>query len=349
MPLGWYLAQGLYPLGPDSSDDDEGPCELPDGRLVCGPHGFVRCYKCCTDYSFMSENDEDDEDEEDVDDDKDEHKAHSSASSPLEGPRTQHPSANRPAMTAPNPLTSCETEKRRGTGRAFPTKFCPPSSTITPEELFSGRRAWVRAIRSVALQTRRVFMHGLTQSIRRTHRNDPGMLLLYTDGACLNNGQANPKAGWAFVHHAGPSPGDPANFGQGRLEAKGPFGDDGAQSSSRAELRAAIAALQFRHWAGERFHTAVIATDSEYVVEGATAWAKKWARNGWETNRRAPVRNSDMWQMLLGEVERWQDEGMDVQFWRIPREWNAAADAAAKKAAEGPDRDEWTKLVGMAI
>lgn len=176
------------------------------------------------------------------------------------------------------------------------------------------------------------------------------MLLLFTDGACLNNGQANPKAGWAFVHHAGPGgPNDLGCTGEGRLEAKGPFGDDGIQSSNRAELRAVIAALRFRHWAGEHFHTCVIATDSEYVVEGSTVWAKKWVKNGWKTNSSAPVKNSDMWQMLLGEVERWKDYGMDIQFWRIPREWNVAADTAAKKAAEKPDEDEWMDLIGIVI
>lgn len=68
MPLGWYLAQGLIPLVPHSSDDEEGPCELPDGRLVCGPHGLVHCGKCCTDYSFMD--DVLDEHGEDSDDDE---------------------------------------------------------------------------------------------------------------------------------------------------------------------------------------------------------------------------------------------------------------------------------------
>ncbi|KAK8058998.1 RNase H domain-containing protein [Apiospora phragmitis] len=320
MPLGWYLAQGLYPLGPDSSDDDEGPCELPDGRVVCGPHGLVVCGKCCSDYSFMDE---------DVDEDKDEHEAHSPASLPLGGMRTQYPSTNRVlADRSPPPFSG--TEKRRGTGRAFPTKFCPPSPTITPAELFAGRRAWMRAT-------------------RYTHRNDPGMLLLLTDGACLNNGLANPKAGWAFVHHAGTGTDDPDGVAQGRLEAKGPFGDDAIQSSNRAELRAVIAALRFRHWVGENFHTVVIATDSEYVVEGSTVWAKNWVQNGWRTRARAPVKNSDLWEMLLGEVERWKEEGMDIQLWRIPREWNGVADAAAKKAAEGHDVDKWTEMIGMAV
>jgi len=60
MPLGWYLAQGLIPLLPSDSDDEEGPCELPNGKLVCGPHGLVVCYKCCSDYSYMDDVSDDD-------------------------------------------------------------------------------------------------------------------------------------------------------------------------------------------------------------------------------------------------------------------------------------------------
>ncbi|KAJ2976158.1 hypothetical protein NUW58_g8160 [Xylaria curta] len=70
MPRGWYLAQGLIPLGEDSSDDDEGPCELPNGRLVCGPHGLVVCGRCCMDFSFMedvlTDGEDEDEDEDSV-------------------------------------------------------------------------------------------------------------------------------------------------------------------------------------------------------------------------------------------------------------------------------------------
>ncbi|KAK7974012.1 RNase H domain protein [Apiospora arundinis] len=319
MPLGWYLAQGLCPLGPSSSDDEEGPCELPNGRLVCGPHGLVVCGKCCSDYSFMDENVD-----EDTGEYEDEHEAQNYAPVRFGGMRLEQPSAGR--VLASQQLSSFRSiEKRRGTGRAFPSKFCPPSSTITPTELFVRRHSWMRPT-------------------RYTHRDNPYMLLLLTDGACLNNGQANPKAGWAFVHQPGLVAGDPDVVAQGRLEGKGPFGDDTIQSSNRAELRAVIAALRFHDWVGEHYNMVVIATDSEYVVEGSTVWAKNWVRNGWMTKGRAPVKNSDLWEMLLGEVERWEEKGLAIQFWRIPREWNGVADAAAKKAAEGYVVDEWTEI-----
>ncbi|KAH6842276.1 ribonuclease H-like domain-containing protein [Chaetomium sp. MPI-CAGE-AT-0009] len=300
MPRGYYLGQGLIPLGYSSSDDDEGPCELPDGRLVCGPHGFVVCGKCCVDYSFMDDvlsNQGNGDDEEEEDDDED---------SGVLGP----------------PL-------RKGTGRSWPSKFIPSLTTDTPAELFSGRRQHIRVK-------------------RYTHRDDASTVLIRTDGACLDNGQANPKAGWAFWH--GVSDDGTQLIASASLEAKGPFGAAAAQTSNRAELRAVIAALRFRHWPGEGFRTFVVATDSEYVVEGATKWAKTWMENGWKTSAGNDVKNKDLWQALLGEIERASDNGLAVQFWRIPREWNTVADAAAKSAAAREAApSQWTEMMGINI
>ncbi|EFY91494.1 ribonuclease H1, putative [Metarhizium acridum CQMa 102] len=77
----------------------------------------------------------------------------------------------------------------------------------------------------------------------------------------------------------------------------------------------------------------VLATDSEYVAKGATQWARTWVHNGWRTSS-GTVKNNDMWQMLLGEVERWDSWGVKVQLWGIPRKLNEMAGSAAKQAAE---------------
>lgn len=119
-----------------------------------------------------------------------------------------------------------------------------------------------------------------------------------------------------------------------RLETQGPFYGEGIQSSNRAELRAVIAALGLRNWSGEGFRRMVIATDSEYVVNGSTKWVRSWIRNNWKTRSGANVKNKDLWEMLLGEVERLYDRGLLVEFWKIPRYWNKVADAAAKEIAK---------------
>jgi ribonuclease HI len=128
----------------------------------------------------------------------------------------------------------------------------------------------------------------------------------------------------------------------------------GIQSSNRAELRAVIAALRFRNWSGEGFRTVVFATDSEYVVEGSTQWARTWVRNNWKTKGKqrdgeSSVKNRDLWEILLGECERAQRSGLAIQFWKIPREWNTLADEGAKKAAaEKTAPDEWMECIGLA-
>lgn len=231
---------------------------------------------------------------------------------------------------------------RKGTGLVFAKEFNPASPSITPDQLFSGRK------RQMGLE-------------RMVHRDDSSKGLIYTDGACLDNGMANPRAGWGFHHGFAtgtfpgvvgfpqPRAGEPSVAGA-RLEKKGPFGDDGPQTSNRAELRAVIAALGFRFWPGEGFNTLVFATDSTYVVDGATKWTKTWTQNGWVTSTGEKVMNRDLWEMLLGEFERWKEEGLAIEFWKIPRELNALADAAAKKAAAEQDAPEaFRKIHGMAF
>lgn len=93
-----------------------------------------------------------------------------------------------------------------------------------------------------------------------------------------------------------------------------------------------IAALRSRACHSEGFQTVVIATDSDYITTGATVSAKKWIQKDWLKGN-SVVKNKDLWETLLGEVEKLDESGISVQFWRIQRDWNAVADAAAKKAA----------------
>lgn len=138
MPLGWYLAQGLYPLGPSSSDDEEGPCELPDGRLVCGPHGLVICYKCTVDYSFMDDvlaadkYDEDKEEEEDGGGQKDTSVKKAAGDNHVDD-------------AISNPLDPFE--KRRGNGSVIASKFTPPLGETNPMQVFKGQRTYANLTR----------------------------------------------------------------------------------------------------------------------------------------------------------------------------------------------------------
>ncbi|RWA06400.1 hypothetical protein EKO27_g8711 [Xylaria grammica] len=239
-----------------------------------------------------------------------------------------YPTATEPSVSW-TPRRNGTTGLRRGTGRVFPTRFTPPSPTIKPTQLFPGQATY-------GLLTRYI------------DRHDPRKVLLLTDGSCLKNGQLNPQAGWGVVHGPGFA-GQPPLVVSGPLESVGPFGGPGVQTSNRAELRAVIAALGLWNWLDEGFDTVVIATDSEYVVAGATEWAKIWIQNGWRRAANEQVMNKDLWEALLGEVERWHDYGVSIQFWKIPRDWNEVADAAAKEAAEEHEAlYEWMEVRGLS-
>jgi ribonuclease HI len=207
--------------------------------------------------------------------------------------------------------------------------FTPPSPTTTPQQFFPLRRQRDR------------------QFPRFTHRSDAGTFLIYTDGACLNNGQPNPAAGWGFVFRE-PEPNAP-KIGRvsGRLEDCGPSGESHPQTSNRAELRAVIAVLQFRAWFGEGWRRLVIATDSEYVTKGATEWVQTWGRKGWVTSGRTAVKNRDLWEELLGEVIGYQESGMEVCFWKIPRAWNTEADQTAKAGAREERCKDFSAMIGV--
>lgn len=299
----------------------DSPVTLPNGRLVCGLHGLVICGICTVDYSFMEEDDDFEDSDMDNDEDGDDDENHVPSENPLGGRFIYSP-------LVPGVGRECTV----GTGRVIPTKFHPPNSSDTPESLFPlsiGRRS--------------------SPHVRRFIRssNVGTQFLIYTDGACLDNGGANPRAGCAFVFK--PTTQNPSVRGYVafRLEDEGPTGERNLQTSNRAELRAVIAALRFRHWPGEGADGLVVATDSEYVAEGITTWVRGWLRRGWRTSMGAPVKNQDLWRCLLGEVDFWNEKGMSIEFWRIPREWNTEADRHAKEAANQVPIDKFADLKGV--
>ncbi|KAH6847420.1 hypothetical protein B0I37DRAFT_391333 [Chaetomium sp. MPI-CAGE-AT-0009] len=182
--------------------------------------------------------------------------------------------------------------KSWATGGAFPSKAQATLPIRHPVDLFTPMPV------------------GTRQTWRFVSRLDRATALVYTDGACANNGQTNPRGGWAVV--LGPADGGNAPIVSGRLEETGPFGDrDCVATSNRAELRAAIAALRLSNW------------DKEGLP---------WVRNWWKTRKGGHVKNRDLWDLLLGE--------------KIPRELNSDADEAAKAAAnDKPAVMEFTDAV----
>ena len=285
------------------------PTRRSDDRLVCGAHGLVVCGLCTVDYSFMDDilrEDEEDSDDKDLDDEDLDDDVEDSSGDEVFRPTTYR--ARGMVVQAP-PFG--DRQLRVGSGRVIPGKFTPPTQLDTPGLLFPTS----------------------TPRKRFIHRTDPSQCLVYCDGACSGNGSQDAKGGCAFVFQPSSDLRDSDNVSFA-LEQRGPTDELCPHTSNRAELRAVIGALRFRSWASEGFKTIVIATDSEYVVNGATKWVKSWLRKGWRTSQGQPVKNKDLWQVLLGEAERRSEDGLDIKFWYIPRRFNGEADRLAKDAAE---------------
>ncbi|TFK38678.1 ribonuclease H-like domain-containing protein [Crucibulum laeve] len=153
-------------------------------------------------------------------------------------------------------------------------------------------------------------------------RDGKPSVLIFADGAALDNGRDTVRAGCGMM--VVPLS-DGLSFPLERVS-------DEPLTSNRAELRAAVEALRLRVWTGEGFKKIVIGTDSEYMVKGVNEWYPKWQQNGWKTNNGTHVKNKDLWEMLITEIEKWEKVGVPVQFYLMKRRFNKA-DAAAKEAA----------------
>ncbi len=113
---------------------------------------------------------------------------------------------------------------------------------------------------------------------------DDQLVYAYTDGAC--SGNPGP-GGWGVVlkyrHH--------------KKELSGYLPDT---TNNRMELLAAIKALE----ALKRPCHVALTTDSRYVQQGVLHWLDGWIRNNWQTARKKPVLNQDLWKLLLIQRER---------------------------------------------
>jgi ribonuclease HI len=117
---------------------------------------------------------------------------------------------------------------------------------------------------------------------------------IYCDGSCLGNPG---PGGWAALLRATTSTGDQHE----KLIA----GGEPSTTNNRMELLAAIEGLRLLN----RPCVVDVYTDSNYVVQGMTAWIHGWKKNGWKASGK-PVKNQDLWERLAAVATthqvRWQ-------------------------------------------
>ena len=104
------------------------------------------------------------------------------------------------------------------------------------------------------------------------------MIKIYTDGSCLNNPG---NGGWAAIINV-------------NGEIKKICGNVKDTTNNKMELMAPIKALQEI----KEKQPIEIYTDSQYVRLGITDWVHKWIKNNWQTSKKEPVKNKELWIQL---------------------------------------------------
>jgi len=139
------------------------------------------------------------------------------------------------------------------------------------------------------------------------------MIKIYTDGSCLNNPG---NGGWAaIINHNG--------------NVVKISGSEKETTNNKMELMAPIKALQKI----DKNEKIEIYTDSKYVKLGITEWIHKWKKNNWQTSKKEPVKNKDLWIQLYDLTSSFEISWIWVKA-HAGNTLNEEVDLLAKKAAE---------------
>ena len=110
------------------------------------------------------------------------------------------------------------------------------------------------------------------------------MLVVFTDGSCIDNGRPHAKGAYARV-----SPDHPSHNSGIPLPA------DEIQTNNRAEYRALLHALtQADTIDPSRIGSLRVYTDSMLMINSFSKWIAGWKRKGWKTAGGTPVKNLDL-------------------------------------------------------
>lgn len=139
------------------------------------------------------------------------------------------------------------------------------------------------------------------------------MIKIYTDGSCLNNPG---NGGWAAI----------INDNEIIKKISGSVKDT---TNNKMELMAPIMARQEI----DKNNEIEIYTDSQYVRLGITEWIHKWIKNNWQTSKKEPVKNKELWMQLYELTKSYKIKWIWVKA-HAGNALNEEVDLLAKKAAE---------------
>ena len=106
-------------------------------------------------------------------------------------------------------------------------------------------------------------------------RDENGFVIVFTDGACENNGKVGAKAGYGIFW----ADGHPLNKGE---PASRPTNNVG-------EIEAITESVKIAH--NEGVTKLKIHTDSMFAINCMTKWISGWKKNGWKKSSGEPVKN----------------------------------------------------------
>jgi len=139
------------------------------------------------------------------------------------------------------------------------------------------------------------------------------MIKIYTDGSCLKNPG---NGGWAAI----------ININNKIKKISGSAKDT---TNNKMELMAPIKALQEL----KEQQPIEIYTDSQYVKLGITDWIHKWIKNNWQTSKKEPVKNKELWMQLYELTKSYEIKWIWVKA-HAGNTLNEEVDLLAKQAAE---------------
>ena len=138
------------------------------------------------------------------------------------------------------------------------------------------------------------------------------MIKIYTDGSCLKNPG---NGGWAAI----------INVDNKIKKISGSVKDT---TNNKMELMAPIKALLEI----KEQQPIEIYTDSQYVKLGITDWIHKWIKNNWQTSKKEPVKNKELWMELYELTKSYEIKWIWVKA-HAGNILNEEVDLLAKQAA----------------
>ena len=119
--------------------------------------------------------------------------------------------------------------------------------------------------------------------------NESNAIKIYTDGAC--SGNPNGPGGWGCI----------IIKGSNEFELSG---GEKQTTNNQMELMACVEGLKYVVSRGLHSYPIIVYTDSKYLLNGMEkGWVENWENNAWRRADNQPVKNPELWKVLL-ELKR---------------------------------------------